>query len=331
MFFTKSFSSSRITLTRNIFLAVVAFFAFCFSLIIAPYHIEGDQVHYLKVFELMYGLGIIEAFDVYRSTIFSFEPIHFMVSWIFSNSQFDKSIAMALLNALLAVLFCQFLFARTKSYIVVSLIFFSNYYLYTMFFTLEKLKVSVVFMLIYMVYGHRFFALISGFSHLQTAVLMIISRVSQILASTRFLILWKTPFTQKFNLKFIIYVISSMLVAALFFDYGLKKFDYYSEIQEDGKVVNILPLFLVYIATFFSTDHSKKQVSYYFLMLGIIIFIIGGDRVNMFAYAGFLYFTAYRSVLCFKGIVSIISILFLSLYLGFKSYQYIYMVIMFGG
>ena len=67
-------------------------FIFLFSLYVAPFHRNGDQAHYLAAYEEMRGLNLNDGLMVYQSYLFTEEPIHFLISWFFSNVGMSKNI-----------------------------------------------------------------------------------------------------------------------------------------------------------------------------------------------------------------------------------------------
>lgn len=319
----------RCTLSEVIVITL-AVYAFVLTLLVAPYHINGDQIWYTRAYEAMQGLNLVEALKTYRNILYSFEPVHFFVSWALANLGFDKIIAMAVLNGLLAALFGIFLLRRSHSYVIVVLLAISNYYMYAMFFTLEKLKISIIFLLIFVNFRIRISGLLAGFAHLQVGILFIIHFSSRFLSRIQF-----SFYRRLFNLHTIVSLIGLALIAAVswlvFYDYFLEKFDFYRGRDEVGNHSSMIPALIAFIATFYTTDQKKMEVVWYFAMLVLGIVLIGSDRLNMFALFGFLYFTSYRLRLSFNGIVFLSSVLVGTLYLGYKSYRYIDMVVRYGG
>lgn len=330
---TSSKRVSRITLRfyrGDALLLAIAVYAFWISLIIAPYHVNGDQVHYTKAYEAMRGLGLFEALDTYRGLIFSFEPVHFFVSWLFVNLGFEKNVVMAGLNSLLAVLFGRLLLGRTQSILIVALLVVSNSYVYAMFFTLEKLKISVILLLLYLKYSAKIFGIIAVFAHLQIGLLLAIFFASRFLSRLRFSVPRKLPHPRNF-LRMLILAFIVIVGVLLFYNYGHSKISFYMSRDGVGFLTALLPVGFMCIITLITTDQDRKVVFWYFSILALVIFIIGGDRVNMFVFFGFLFFTSYRLQASLKGIVFLTAIIFSTLYLSYKSYSYIDMIVNHGG
>lgn len=311
-------------------IVAIAIPMFWISVIIAPYHVHGDQVHYTKAYNAMRDLDLADAFHAYRRIIFSFEPIHFFVSWVFSNLGFDKTFVMAALNGLLAALFGRFLLGRTKSYFIVVMLVFSNPYLYATFFTLEKLKVSMIFLLLFLNYRVKLFGILAVFAHLQVGLLMGIYLASRYLSRLRF-----SAFRKLLHSRNILRIVISALIAVggalMFYDYAFKKIIFYMSREGVGSLLALVPTLVIFILTFITTNQSRKEVAWYFTILAAVIFFIGGDRVNMFVFFGFLYFTSYRLHTSINGMVFLSAILLSAVYLGYKSYRYLDMVVNTGG
>ena len=321
--------SFRFSLSKALVISL-AVYAFALTMLVAPYHINGDQVWYTKAYEAIQGLNLVEALRTYRKIIYSYEPVHFFVSWVLANLGIDKTIAMAGLNGLLAALLGIFLLRRSHSYIIVVLLVVSNYYMYAMFFTLEKLKVSTIFLLIFLNYKIRLSGIIAGVSHLQTGMLFVVYFASQFLSNIRILFYQKllNPATILSLVVIALIAIGSLL---MFKEYALTKLYFYMSRDGTGDLLAIIPALIVFIVTFFTTDQNRIEVVWFFIILTLAIFVLGGDRLNMFALFGFLYFTSYRLRLSLNGII-FLSALFLSiLYLSYKSYLYLDMVVKYGG
>lgn len=321
--------SKSISVDSILFLSV-ALAAFFLSIEVAPYHVGGDQVHYSRAYEEIRGMSLLEAIEIYRSIIFSYEPIHFFVSWVLSNLGFEKVVSMAVLNALLAYLFARFLRTKTRSFPIILLIVISNHYMYAAFFTLEKLKVSLIFLLLFLNFRKGIFGVVAGVAHLQVTILFLIyfaaKKVSEFKLIGRNLVV---------NAAFIFrgaFATALLLGFGLFFrEYAGLKADWYLNLDSVGNVMSIAPAFVVFLATILSTDQKIGLVVFFFSFLFFLIFMIGGDRVNMFAIFAFIYFSKYRGQSTLRGIVFLLSIICFSGYFGLKSYSYIINIIENGG
>jgi hypothetical protein len=311
-------------------LLAIAIYVFWISLIIAPYHVNGDQVHYTKAYNAMRGLGLVEALDAYRGVIFSFEPVHFFISWVFVNLGFEKIVAMAGLNSFLAVLFGRFLLGRTQSLLIVVLLVASNPYIYAMFFTLEKLKISVIFFLLFLNYKAKILGILAVFAHLQIGLLFAIYFASRFFSRLRFSIFRKLLHPRNF-LRMLISALIAIVGVLAFYNYGLSKIYFYMNRDGIGSLTALFPTLVIFTLTLITTDQNRTEVSWYFAIMALVILLIGGDRVNMFVFFGFLYFTSYRIQASLNGIVFLSTIFISTLYLGYKSYSYLDLIVNHGG
>lgn len=317
-------NSKKKNLIDIFIMSISAIFAFLLSWLISPYHVNGDQEHYTKAYELIYDANMMEAFDIYKSVVYSFEPLHFIISWCFSALGADKVLVMSGFNALLFVLYAKYLLIKTRNHIFILIILFSNYYIYTLFFTLEKLKFSAIFLLLFMIFHKKIFALASIFTHMQMAIPLTIAPASILIGNIKYKDIRKSIGLQSI-IRFSPQLMMLVVFLLVFFDYGLDKLLYYSSREDVGDFSSLIPVFLIYMATVTSTNTSKIVATWFYIFLMFLVFMIGSDRINMIAYFGFLHFTSYR------GNVFVASLIFSFIYLGYKSVNYINMIITFGG
>ena len=147
--------------------------AFLLSFIVSPYHFNGDQVHYQKVYSALKETDIWTGRQIYLYNISSYEYVHFLVVWVSSNLNFNKTIVMSVMNALLTALFTQFLLRKTENRVLVFALVVTNVYIYTMFFTLEKLKFGFIFLLLAINFRKQLWLIFSSFAHVQILFIVI--------------------------------------------------------------------------------------------------------------------------------------------------------------
>lgn len=316
--------------SRHIFLSLIFIQAFWISLIIAPFHVNGDQVHYTKAYDAMFGLELFEALHVYRSFVFSFEPVHFLVSWIFANLGIEKVVAMATLNGLLAALFGRFLLDRTKNYTAVIILVFVNPYLYAMFFTLEKLKVAMIFLLLFLNYKFKPFGLFAAIAHLQAGLLLMVVFASRYLSTLNFAIFYKL-LHPRYILRVVIWASIAFVCMSALYDYGLIKVLFYYNRSSGSSSIELVPAFIFWICTIIFSNQNRSEITCYFIILALVIFFIGSERLNMFLYFGFLYYISYHPRKPINYVFFMGGMMISSLYLCYKSYDYLTMVVKSGG
>ncbi len=310
---------------RNIQISIITFVifltTFIFSLLVAPYHINGDQEHYTVAYFAVKILSIIEAWERYNSIIYTGEPIHFLLIWAFSSLGIDKNLIMAISNSILAILFAKFLLRKNFQLLFVILIILTNYYIFTMFFTLERTKFAFIFFLIAILYKKRSMLLLSIFTH-SIILFPIFAYLSSKYINIRKIINLNTIVISKSLLsifKIIGFVLLCLFVFYYLGNHLIGKFNSYAFFNFE-----IYQILIIFILTLLTTT-NKQQVFIFFTFIIISIIILGGDRLNMLGYFSFLYFGNNKSLL-FKQILS-----FLIIYFFIKSILYINMIITIGG
>lgn len=311
-------------------LVLFAFLVLLFftSIYFSRMHTNGDQVHYTKAYRLISGLGFTEALNTYRQIIFSYEPMHFFISWVGSNLGFDKIILMSILNVLLTSLAYKYLKGRGYAYGLILLILLTNYYFFVIYFTLEKLKVAFIFLLLFLLIRKRFWlALISLaaslFAHFQMIILAALHINAGFLSAIK-----NATMPKKAFIKIAIYMACAGLLSLLLFQkYGSfigAKVQYYFNFSRSQGLLSLRSALIAFFLTFLGAE-NKKKVIYYFIGLCICILFLGSDRLNMFAYFGFLHYINP------KRIISKVSIVLLSGYLLYKTIMYLNLIYYFGG
>lgn len=320
----------KLSKVKVVFLTLVFCFCISISVIISPYHVGGDQVHYNRAYIAVYGLGLSDALVAYRATIFSFEPIHFIVAWLFSNLGFNKVFAMAILNGFVAMLLGRLFLLRNYGYLFVGLVIFTNHYMYAVFFTLEKLKIAILFLLLFLNFRTRIFALLAMFAHLQIALLLLLYSVASSLSKWNFV--GRTVSLRPLNIiKYISLTFFFLLAANTLGSYAKAKLLHYSTEISLETFISSGPALFLGAVTYLISGQSRKLVFWYFVLLGSLIVILGGDRINMYALFGFLYFAGHGKHKGTNGIIFYFVFLVCSVYFGYKSLSYLYTVLYFGG
>lgn len=299
-------------------LGVLVFLA---SYLIAPYHHSGDQMHYTEAFNSIKNLNLLDAFDVYRSIIFTAEPIHFFITWIFSSLGVEKNILMSLANVVMVFFLFKLLHAN-KFPLWLSLLILFNSYILAMMFTLERNKFSFIFMMGALIYRKKYLWILSIFSHSVAIIPVLAFVIDGYITSikTKGLIFLGYGWVR-------VCLMASFVLIVIY--YGLfqnieEKFLQYSEMNAEEEGYGILLLILFSGFSIFFSENKQRSIIYN-LTLVIIYFFIGATRLNMLAYFGFLYFSNAKNSL-FQAVVAVLSI-----YLLYKSSVYLNMIITAGG
>ena len=289
-------------------------FIFLFSLYIAPFHINGDQVHYLAAYEEMRGSSLNDGFMVYQSYIFTEEPIHFLISWFFSNIGVSKNITMAFFNSILVILFAKILLIKKYPYWLILILLFNSYVM-VLLFTLERNKIALIFIFMLVVYKKFLLYIPALFSHASTIILLLPSF---------FLNFWdrrKSTFSK--NIYILFFIILFLICLNFLFHHLSEKLLAYADPELSDGMPPLLLFIIFSLALAFTKN--KKNVLIFFGPLLILYFFIGPTRLNMYGFFLYLYLSNARNKY-FQAVTGLIGV-----YMLFKSFIYIDMVITSGG
>ena len=160
-----------------------AFVVFVLSMQIFPFYVYGDQEHYIKFYEGIQDRSITDAYSFYGNTVGAQEPVYFLIIYLF-NTIIDKMILMSLINSLMFYFISKYLAKiNVHPFIIFSLLF--NYYILVLFFSAERLKIAILFTVLYMYYNKKniakLFFILAALSHLQAIILLFVTKVNWIL------------------------------------------------------------------------------------------------------------------------------------------------------
>lgn len=317
----KTINLKSIIDTIGIFFVVLS--VFVLSILISPYYFSGDQEYYIKLYNDLSELGLKEGFVLYSEAVSSKELTHYLLIWTASGLGVDKIVLMTMANSLLAYVLMRLFQKWGASFLVAMGIVVSNFYIFVLYFAAERLKLGFLFLALSMLYvgkDKRFYmaTILAVFSHLQ--VLLIYASmlfVRMVKGMTRFLTTMLLPIRS-------IFVIILLLLPIVFLGgHILYKFGQYFAASSDR---NVFDLFRVVALLMLSLWYSKNKNNTIILFIPMVVavFTVGGDRVNMMAYAIFLYYgLQYKSGLNF-GVLST------SAYFAVKTWFFIMSVIIYG-
>lgn len=296
--------------------------AFILSYFISPYATDGDQHHYRMLYNGLDGLSIGEGFKFYSVSINSVEPIYFFLSWVSSNFGLSKDIFSSILNVFFAISVFSVLRKLGAHYFVIIILLFFNYYSWVLYFSADRLKLSFIFL---------FFSLSANAMHLRLtlASLSILSHIQNfIIYLCSMLYMYKnsifrlltTGRLSKKNLK-----ISILLIILGFF------LLYFSKNQIQAKfgyfdVHSLTEILRALIFMSLSLLCAKRKSEVYFLYFPLLlaIFLLGGSRLNVFAFIIFVYFSVQKR----KGVNLAFSIA--SIYFLYTAYLFARNIVLFG-
>jgi hypothetical protein len=258
---------------------------FIFSLLIAPLYINGDQTYYREVYEKLPYLDIKEAFLFYKSKLSSVELTHFTISWIISP-YIHKDLFVSISNAIFAYGLIS-LFEKWKASFWISLlIILTNYYILVMYFAAERLKFGFIFATFSLLYAENIkkyliFCSLSIVSHIQMLIIIgsIVFRECTKTIKNSF-------YTGEVKNKAIFLLPIMIVPLYIMWDQIVIKFAAY---YGSGGLEALGKAFVFFLL---SINYAKKKSEAIFLFIPIFIaiFLVGGERVNIFGYFIFLYY-----------------------------------------
>jgi hypothetical protein len=292
------------------------------SYLFSTLYTEGDQVHYRLVYELISDKTFIESYLIYQRSLNSSEIGHFLLTWIGSRLV-EKDLFVTLLNTLLLIYGTLFLHKITRrSPLLILFLLLSNYYIFTLMFSAERLKVAFIFLFIFMYYYENLklripFLFMAILSHVSIIILIASSFFPRLIKS-----LLRTVLTGKLNLFLLKYIIIIIFVLMIFFDHIYNKVVghafLYFDINNSFKILGLMLFIWPFIR-----NHRVRYV-YIMLLMAVSAIIIGDSRVNIYA---FLY--SQYHYLHYENIKSLPFII-MAFYLFLKTIQFVYNVIHYG-
>jgi hypothetical protein len=254
------------------------------SLLVMPLYTHGDQIYYRRAYEGLSSLSLSKGYLFYSQCLGSTEYIHFYLSWVASRFV-EKDLFIAFSNAIFAYA-AMSLFQKWKVSVIIAFwLILTNFYFLVLYFAAERLKFGFIFLALSMIYidqVKRFYvyAGLAVLSHLQT-IIVYVSILSNVLI--RYISkLFSTGQVAKLLLLFA----SLLLVSLLAWNPIMRKYQFYSSAYSFAELVRI-SVFLLFALLY---SKNKSETFKLFVPLVISIFLVGGNRVNLFGYFVFLYY-----------------------------------------
>lgn len=263
--------------------------AFLLSYQITPHYIGGDQIAYNAVYEAVKGLSPRDAYHSYYLNLSSMEPVHFIIVYLSSNIGLSKQLVMSLSNAILASLIFYILCAYGLNKYIAVLITFTNYYIFVLFFSAERLKFGFLFLFIAIV------LLLNGKSSLLSFLLSILSHFQMTILLFATLLTRSYKYLKKLTKKKIFFLFALftflILLIILFHQQLLLKAIYYLSLMN---IRNILKLSVLMIACLL-LSRRVEEIIVVFFVFAVAAYMFGDIRVNIFAYIFFLKYYAHAN------------------------------------
>lgn len=314
------------SVTFYVLLALISVMTLCFSYVMAPLHMEGDQAHYHRAYAAVAGLGLVEALREYPTIIHTEEFVHLLIIWVFSSIGVDKNILMAVANAVLGVLFAIFLRQKGASLWMVAWITFSCYYLHAVFFTLERTKFALIFVLLNLLTQRRWWLMVAVFTHSMVLIPIALNIAGEKLfgpKQKRHMNPFKSCLSKMGQVLF--FLVLFIILIDVLGAHVYHKFSFYFDENFGNEFFGILPLVLLSVLTYVSAKERRGTKMFFFLGLMLFAMLMGSSRINMIGYFAYLYFSNFQHQ-AFKCSIAIIG-----LYLLYKTVVYLANIYYFGG
>lgn len=292
----------------------------CLSLILLPYAVVGDQFYYRAFYEQAGYLSLREAFTFYNYRLSTSEPGYFIFVYA-TAAWLQKDVAFSMVNGILY--YNMFLWlARQRVSLLLYPLLVCNFYLVVLSFSAERLKYALVVFFIgcslsgffkYLTYG---FSLVS---HVQLVLLLACTQVTRLLDVLKSLRYGRVG-AASFSLLLLCFGALGLLLFLR--EHIQQKFEFYYGTW-GGVHALIKPLMFMGMAIFYSRG---RGVEAFFVSLPMLLasFFIGSERVVIFSYLVFMYYSVtYRNGLN-------IGVLASTTYFAWQGVNFVFNMIMFG-
>lgn len=313
---------------NTIYTIFVVVYSFILTIVISQWHYGGDQIVYQRVYSNVNGLDLFEAFAHYKGQIASVEITHFVYIFIFSNLNIDKIYAMAFANSILGFLVVK-LWIRYFGKSLIGLYFIiTNYYILALFFTLERLKFGIFFILLAALTNNNikkfFLVILSVVSHLSLVVVAVLSIPLAFNKKNSFKLSYKYIFI--FNVTWL--SVLSIQGFKYFESQIIQKIPAYilvNDIQE--MLFSGIKTTIIMMLSYLVVGRISPRILAIYLPLIAMSIIVEPARTNLFAYLFFLYFCT----LNFNKIKTKIILSFSLLYYSISGFVYLNILRISGG
>jgi hypothetical protein len=249
-----------------------------------PFYIGGDQTHYRQAYELLSDLNLVEGYELYFSKLSSREYIHFLLSWLASKF-IEKDLFIAIFNGILAYVTMSVLHRWKASVFISFSIVIPNYYFMVLYFSAERLKFALIFLLLSLLYSKNKtlfypFAFLSIITHVQVLIIYVSIAFNKFFVKT--IKMFRTGMLPKYFFLVFLIIIPTLLVKNQIFN----KLQYYSNVNGLAE----LSKGLVFLSLAIWYSNKKIETVLIFTPVLFAVFILGGSRLNMFAYFIFLHY-----------------------------------------
>lgn len=299
---------------------ILILFGVFFTYIMLDHYVDGDQVHYLYVYENLWKLNFLDAYEEYIRSLSSLELPYFLLIYLLGG-YIDREIYLAASNVILIILAFKLL-KKLGSYNTVAIFFLlTNFYFFVLYIPAERLKFAFIFLFLGLILFYN------GKKKLSISFLIIssLTHVSLIILFVPFILKESWPVIKKRPIIAFVFIIILLIFLIFLSQHLISKFMSYSALG--GNLSDVLKVVLLMFFSIFSMTKRKSNIPFVvlsFFWIGICVFILGGSRVNMLAFFLFIFFSiGYK-----KGLnVYVMSLL---IYFSYASYNFVDTAIQYG-
>lgn len=294
----------------------VAAAVFLLSLWLMPYYVNGDQTHYRRVYAELATLDLGDALEFYSLALSSNEWVHFALSWIFSR-YVDKDLFISAFNSILAYAGMSLLRKWGASPTLAVTIALTNFYFLVLYFAAERLKFAFIFLALSLLWvGQAYKAVILGgfavASHVQVIIVYAFVFARFIFAQIA------TVLVKRKGLAYLLAI--SLIGVALVLPFEEQILAKFVAHADDRGLLNLGRIFIFFMMALFYSSR-KTDLVIMFAPIFVSAFLVGGERVNIFAYFLFLHTALSVNRGCNVGVVAS------SAYFAYSSFGFVYKII----
>ncbi len=264
-------------------------FLFGYSFILVSSYTGGDQLVYRALYHELSETNFIDVVETSVKHVVAADWVSFYILWGGAFVGFDKDIFIACSNVLLLSFLIAFLRKYEVGYGLIILFIF-NYYIVVLMTSAERLKFAIIFLLLSELINNKKIKIImhalSIFSHMQMLIIYGAIFFGNFLSKSTFL-LYKNRVPKREFIKLILIVMLLSIFVFLQYEGLTSKINSY--IEESGGFVELGQISLIIIIGLL---YLRNKLLYLSSMAPLIfmIYLIGGQRINMIAYMIFLYY-----------------------------------------
>lgn len=295
-------------------------FIYQFSTIIFTVYTNGDLTHYNYVYENVRHYNIVEAYTVYVKNIGSLELPHFLIIY-YAGDLVSRENFVTISNLILVAVSYKAMRGFGANLYVAVLFLVSNFYFFVLYIPAERLKFALIILFLAVIFLHKYRVKLGFFC----IVLAVLTHISIAILLVPFIFKKALPIFKAEPIYAGVAVAISCVALYLSWPHLLSK--YTSSSALGGEWDDIAKVFIMLCFSLACVPKRSENlvfVFFTFIWIGLCVFILGGSRINMFAFFFFMYFS-----LGYKNGLNIF-VLSLMAYFCYASYFFVIRAIQYG-